>query len=245
MATIGIPATMRAWVAARPGKPRDILQLKTDRPTPPPPEAGDILVRVSYVALNPGDVKLMAMNIPFKRNFIPMMDFAGKVVQVGPSSSSPSPTEIGIGNVVAGTLPASHMWYGTGALAEYATVPSHMVAIKPDRLPESVAAGLLGVVGQTTVALLRAANLSLGDRVLVNGGSGGVGSILIQALHGMGVHVTATCSTRNIALVTRLGAEEVRLTFAITGSCPILSLYMIICHHREQPTIHLIVFSTA
>ncbi|KAI0142882.1 zinc alcohol dehydrogenase [Xylariaceae sp. FL1272] len=209
MADAEIPETMRAWVAARPGKPQDVLQLMTDRPTPPPPEAGEILVQVLYVALNPGDVKLMAMSIPLKRDFIPMMDFAGKVVRIGPPSAPPSSTEIGVGHVVAGTLPASHMWHGTGALAEYVIVPSHMVAIKPDRLPEPVAAGLLGVVGQTTAALLRAANLLPGDRALVNGGSGGVGSILVQALHGMGVHVTATCSARNTALVSRLGVDEV------------------------------------
>ncbi|KAI1324687.1 zinc alcohol dehydrogenase [Xylariaceae sp. FL0255] len=203
-----VPATMKAWIASRPGAARDILSLKINQPTPPAPTAGKIMVRVSYVALNPGDVKLL-WEIPFRRNFIPAIDFAGEVVRMGPLVSS-SPANIGIGDIVAGTVPGSSIFSGAGTLAEYILVPGDIVTKKPDRLDESVAAGLLGVAGQTNMVLFKSTReLQPGDRVLVNGATGGVGCILVQWLHAVGMHVTATCSTRNLALAMKLGADEV------------------------------------
>jgi len=206
-----IPKTMKAWVAFGAGRIEDVLRLETDWPTPAPPRAGEVLIRVSYVAVNPGDAKMMVKTIPFRKTCIAGMDFAGEVVQVGGgSSSSGFPTALRVGMIVAGTVPLSHILRGVGSLAEYLVVPAHEVVEKPDALNESAASGLLGIVGQTSVALLRAANLQKGDTVLVNGASGGVGSVLIQALRGIGVHVTGLCSGKNAPLVQRLGAEEVR-----------------------------------
>jgi NADPH:quinone reductase-like Zn-dependent oxidoreductase len=208
-----IPKTMRAWVAFGAGRIEDVLRLEADWPTPAPPRAGEVLIRVSYVAINPGDAKMIAKTIPFRKTCIAGMDFAGEVVQVGEggSSASESPTALCVGMIVASTVPLSHILRGVGSLAEYLVVPAHAVIEKPDALDESAASGLLGIVGQTSVALLRAANLQKGDMVLVNGASGGVGSVLIQALHGIGVHVTGICSGKNVPLVRRLGAEEVRI----------------------------------
>ncbi|KAI1384352.1 zinc alcohol dehydrogenase [Hypoxylon trugodes] len=203
-----IPKTMKAWVATRAGVYKDVLELKANWPTPPLPKAGEIMIRVSYVALNPGDIKLMALRIPCKQDTIPGMDFVGEVVQVGPSASK-SNLDMDIGMVVAGTVPVANILCGTGVLAEYAVFPAHMAVMKPVTLDESVAPGILGVAGQTTAVLLRAADLKKGERVLVNGASGGVGSILLQALRGMSVHVTGVCSAKNEAFVRRLGAEEV------------------------------------
>lgn len=213
-----IPKTMKAWIAVRAGQPKDILELKTNWPTPPPPKVGEFMIRVSYAALNPGDIKMMAVKIPCRRiTTTPGMDFVGEVVQVGPpsipssSSAPPPPSDVRVGMIVAGTVPVMRkVWGGVGVLADYVVVPTHAVVEKPEELEECVAAGLFGVVGQTNVVLLRAADLSKDDRVLVNGASGGVGSILVQLLHGMGVHVTGICSAKNEALVRRLGAEEVR-----------------------------------
>ncbi|KAI1337084.1 GroES-like protein [Xylariaceae sp. FL0016] len=204
-----LPQTMKAWVAARPGKPRDVLELKTDWPLPASPKAGEIMVKVSYVALNPGDLKMMPMKMPFRRNTIPGMDFVGQVVQVGPSSYTSPPLELG--TTVAGTMSMKNIWLGVGVLAEYAVVPARVVVKKPADLDETVAAGLLGVVGQTSATLLQTAGLRAGTRALVNGASGGVGSILIQVLQAKGVHVTGICSARNAAFIKHLGADEVRL----------------------------------
>ena len=208
---IDVPKTMKAWIAVRAGQPKDVLELKTNWPTPTPPKTGEVMIRVSYAAINPGDLKMMAMKIPCKSNTIPGMDFVGEVVQVGPSASK-SPSDACVGMHVAGTVPMMNIWRGLGVLAEYVVLAAHTVVEKPDGVEESVAAGLLGIAGQTNAVLLRAADLHKGDSVLVNGASGGVGSISIQLLRGMGVHVTAICSAKNEALVQRLGAEKVRST---------------------------------
>ncbi|KAK5626098.1 hypothetical protein RRF57_001813 [Xylaria bambusicola] len=203
-----IPQTMKAWVAFGSGKIQDVLQLKTEWPTPTPPKAGEIMVRVSYVAINPGDPKMIAHSIPFRKTSIAGMDFVGEVVQV----VLPSPTstvDLHIGMVVAGTVPMTSILRGVGSLAEYLVVPAYTVVEKPNGVEECVASGLFGIVGQTSIVMLRAANLRKGDRVLLNGASGGVGCILTQMLHGMGVHVTGVCSSKNKHLVRRLGAEEV------------------------------------
>ncbi|KAI1661750.1 GroES-like protein [Daldinia decipiens] len=205
---VDIPKTMKAWVATRAGKPQDILEFKTDWPTPTPPKTGEIMVRVSYAALNPAEIKIMAMAVPCKVNTVAGMDFVGEVVQVGPTTPK-SPSDVRVGMIVGGTVPLMNMWHGAGALSDYLVVPAHAVAEKPKDLDESVAAGLLGIAGQTNAVIVRAANLHEGDKVLINGASGGVGCISIQVLRGMGVHVTAICSAKNEAFVRRLGAEEV------------------------------------
>ncbi|KAI8623267.1 zinc alcohol dehydrogenase [Xylariaceae sp. FL1651] len=205
---IDISKKMKAWIAVRAGQPKDVLELKTDWPTPAPPRVGEIMIRVSYVAINPGDTKMIVERM-FSRNCIAGMDFVGEVIQIGPSTSPSSTTNIHAGMIVAGTLPMINILRGAGSLAEYVVLPAHAVVEKPENLDESVAAGLLGIAGQTSIVLLRAAQLHTGDRVLVNGSSGGVGTILIQMLRGMRVHVTGVCSAKNEALVRRLGAEEV------------------------------------
>ncbi|KAI1358410.1 zinc alcohol dehydrogenase [Xylaria arbuscula] len=203
-----VPQTMKAWVASGPGKVQDVLQLKTDWPTPAPPKAGEIMVRVSYVAINPGDSKMIAHSIPFRKTAIAGMDFVGEVVQTGPYSS-PSSRGMHLGTTVAGTVPMTSILGGVGSLAEYLVVPAHVVVEKPKDVEERVAAGLFGIVGQTSIVMLRVADLQKGDRVLLNGASGGVGCVLLQMLHGMDVHVTGICSSKNEHLVRRLGAQEV------------------------------------
>lgn len=185
------------------------------------------MMKVSYAAINPADADLMGTTIPFRRNAIPAMDFVGEVVQTGPlsssanaasttttatTSSSSNPRGVPIvGTKVAGSVPLMSVLRGVGSLAEYLTLPAHAVARKPAGMDEAVAAGLMGVAGQASAAVLRSAKLREGDRVLVNGASGGVGSVLVQVLAGMGMHVTGICSGKNTELVRTLGAKEVRL----------------------------------
>lgn len=210
MATV--PQTMKAWIAIQPGPPNDVLKLKTDWPTPPPPTTGEITIKISYAALNPGDAKIILSKISCRSNSIRGMDFVGEVVQLGPpapTSTSSSPPNMRLGMTVAGTVPTLKLLRGVGTLAQYIVLPADAVVEKPAGLEARVAAGLLGVVGQTNAVMLRAAKLQKGDRVLVNGASGGVGCISVQVLRGMGVHVTGVCSGRNEALVRRLGADEV------------------------------------
>lgn len=204
-----LPKTMKAWRFTRSGKLKEVLKLKTDAPIPSAPKAGEVMIRVSYVAINPADYKLMEIWIPFRYPATPSIDFVGEIVQTGAPTSN-SPTNVRIGMTVAGSVPTMLILRGVGVLAEYIVLPAHAVVEKPRNLQESVAAGLLGVAGQTSVRVVQSAGLQKGNRVLLNGASGGVGTVLTQVLCGMGIRVTGICSARNEALVRRLGAEEVR-----------------------------------
>ncbi|KAI1817316.1 GroES-like protein [Poronia punctata] len=204
-----ISQTMKAWIYSKPGQVTNVLRLEPHYPTPPAPKQNEIMIRISYVSLNPGDAKMIIKPIPFRKSAIAGMDFVGEIVQLGPSPSPSSQNYLRVGSIVAGTVPMTSILYGAGSLAEYLVVPTHAVVEKPETLEEPAAAGLLGIVGQTGVTILRAAGLKKGDSVLVNGASGGVGCVLVQILRGKGVRVTGVCSGRNEALVRRLGADEV------------------------------------
>jgi NADPH:quinone reductase-like Zn-dependent oxidoreductase len=211
--TGNLPKTMKAWVFSRPGKPTDVLSLKKAWPMPAAPKSGEIMVKVSYASINPVDNAFMGMNIPFRGNAIPGMDFVGEVIQVGRPSTSTSvhwiPT---VGTTVAGCIPVMSALRGAGTLAEYVTVSAQAVAQKPNEMDESLAAGLMGIAGQTSATILRHARLGEGDKVLINGASGGVGTILVHVLSAMGIHVTGICSGRNAAIVQSLGAGAVSLS---------------------------------
>ncbi|KPM36726.1 hypothetical protein AK830_g9852 [Neonectria ditissima] len=201
------PSSMKAWVIVQSGEPKHALTLKT-WPTPAPPRGSDILVKVSHAAINPLDLILMRVPTAIRRNAIPAVDFSGDIIQIGPSVSSSKP-DIRVGMTVCGTVATMQIFRGFGTLCEYIVVPANAVAEKPASLDAGEAAALMGVAGQTTAIMVEAANVTKGDRVLVNGASGGVGCFVVQVLRAKGVHVTAICSGKNEAMVRRLGAEEV------------------------------------
>lgn len=213
-----LPKTMKAWVVTRNGAPRDALALKTEWPAPPAPTGSDVLLRVLAAALNPADTHFIAHIpswLPFRRNATPGLDFAGGVVAVGPAVPADSPAAR-VGAVVCGSLAVGLVAAGRGALAEYLVVPADLVAAKPEGLDPGRAAGLLGVAGQTARLVVRSApggDVREGDRVLINGASGGVGSLLVQIAKAKGAVVVAVCSDANAAMVKQLGADGVRIVF--------------------------------
>lgn len=208
-----LPKTMKAWIVAKNGEPRQALTLRTDAPVPSSPKSGNLLVRVDYAALNPADLNFMGNLpswLPFRRTPTPGLDFSGTVVR------SAAPT-VPVGAAVAGALNVVSVAIGRGTLAEYVEVPAaKVVALRPSgggAVGARDAAGALGIAGQTAVAVVRAAEaagLRPGARVLVNGASGGVGSVLVQAAKARGAVVYGVCSAGNAELVRRLGADEVR-----------------------------------
>lgn len=202
------PKTMRAWVVTQRGNPIDVLQLRTDYPVPAAPKGSDLLIRITHACLNPADIFLCSILptwLPFRRNPIPGFDFAGRVELAGPSA----PHEFAPGAEVCASLSMRDILTGRGTLAEFVLTSSAMVSLKPKELSLAASSGL-GIAGQTAAIMLQEARIKEGDRVLVNGGSGGVGTLLVQIAKGKGAHVTATCSNANISMVKRLGADEVR-----------------------------------
>jgi NADPH:quinone reductase-like Zn-dependent oxidoreductase len=95
-------------------------------------------------------------------------------------------------------------------LAEYVKLPAGLLALKPKEMSWEEAAGC-GVVGQTVNTVLKAAGGLIGEgkRVLINGASGGVGTVLVQRVKAEGAVVVGVCSKGNFGLVTGLGADEV------------------------------------
>ena len=202
-----LPKTMRAWVVTQRGNPIDVLKLKTDYPTPLPPKGSDLLVRITHAGQNPADIFLCSILptwLPFRRNPIPGFDFAGRVELAGPSA----PKEFAPGAEVCASLSLWAILAGRGTLADFVLVPSDIVSAKPKELSLAASSGL-GITGQTVAIMLKEAKIKEGDRVLINGSSGGVGTLLVQVVKAKGAHVTATCSKANIPMAKRLGADEV------------------------------------
>jgi NADPH:quinone reductase-like Zn-dependent oxidoreductase len=196
---------MWCWSVQQDGSPKTALAL-SQVPTPPSPPSGtNLLIRVTHAAVNPADLPLFNAWIPFRGR--PGFDFIGSVVGVGPKV----PVQIKRlmnGEEVVGALGLSQILWGAGTLAEYVVVPAEMCALKPPDLTTSQALGC-GIAGQTAVMVMHEAAVEAGSRVLVNGASGGVGTILVQVLKAKGAHVVGVCSRRNEELVRKLGAEEV------------------------------------
>ncbi len=161
---------------------------------------------------------------------IPELDFAGQIVELG-TSSFPSDTlatitagvgtrEFRLGDYMFGSIPVQQNLAGVGALAQYVSVePSqiaHLPLLKREATPkfedQLASAAALPVSGCTALVLLRAAQLTEGMKVVINGASGGVGTLVLQmAKHVVGPsgHVLAVCSSRNEQIVRNLGADDV------------------------------------
>lgn len=206
MASTSLPSTMRAWTFSSSGDPDLILKLSTTHPVPAPPTGSKLLIRVSYVGLSSAGTNLMH-DIPsiLRENAIPEIDFSGHVALTGPSA----PSEFKVGTLLFGAIPASSsVLSGAGTMAEFVLVPADNVAVKPAGIRLIESAGL-GGLGQTGLKMLEKAAVCSGDRILIHGGSGGVGIIAIQAVKAMGAVVVATCSGANAGPVREAGADEV------------------------------------
>jgi NADPH:quinone reductase-like Zn-dependent oxidoreductase len=208
------PATMQAIVMREYGGP-EVLQL--ERMPVPEPAAGQLRLRIVAAAVNPVDSKRRqgrfrpppppgatgagAPAAPAARAgpLIPGFDAAGTVDAVGPG--------------VAGFRKGDAVFAGLhrapqGAYAEYAVVAAEDVAPKPPALDFAQAAGLV-TGGVTALRAIAVAEVRAGQRVLVQGGAGGVGTPLVQILRTRGATVIATASARNAGYLKELGVHEV------------------------------------
>ena len=202
MSTATDVRTMRAVVQDRYGS-SEVLRL--DRIPRPTPAAGQVLVRVHAAGLDKGTWHLMVgkpyavrlvMGLRGPRNPVSGKDVAGTVVEVGAGV-----TRFAVGDEVFGI--------GIGTFADYTVARADRLAHKPARLSFAQAA-VVPVSGITALrAVTDVGRVTAGQRVLVLGASGGVGSYAVQLAKALGAEVTGVASTGKLDLVRSLGADHV------------------------------------
>ncbi|HYL08050.1 MAG TPA: NAD(P)-dependent alcohol dehydrogenase [Candidatus Udaeobacter sp.] len=194
---------MKAIVQDIYGEPGAVLHIAEI--SKPVARDGEVLVRVHAASVHVGDwilvrgvpyIARMAVGLRKPKNPIPGTDVAGTVEMIGKNVTSLRP-----GDEVFG-------WCG-GAFAEYACGPADHFLKKPANLSLDQAAAI-GVSASAALQLLRdQGKLTPGQKVLINGASGGLGTFAVQIAKAFGAEVTAVCSGRNTELVRALGADRV------------------------------------
>ena len=191
---------MKAAYIEQTGPPENIVYGDLPKPTP---EGTQVLVKVAAVALNPVDTYIRAgtieMDLPMP--FVVGCDLAGEVEAVGAEVSSYRP-----GDRVWGSNQG--LLGRQGTFAQYAAVDEQWLYPTPERLDDKDAAAV-ALVGITAhLGAFRDAQLKPGERLLVNGGTGGVGSCVVQMAHAIGARVIATAgSPQKVEACRRLGAD--------------------------------------
>jgi NADPH:quinone reductase-like Zn-dependent oxidoreductase len=194
---------MQAITHERFGTSEVLTLSRVDRPVP---GSGQVLLRVAAASLNMYDVH-MTTGKPYMaravagwrrpRYPVPGADAAGEVVALGPGV-----TEFDVGDLVFGDI-------GAGAFAEYAVAKVGSIAPKPESVSFEAAAAV-PLAGITALQGLRdVGGLKPGERVVINGASGGVGLLAVQLAKSLGAEVAAVCSTTKVDMVSSLGADRV------------------------------------
>ncbi|MEV5018023.1 NADP-dependent oxidoreductase [Streptomyces sp. NPDC053780] len=170
----------------------------------PVPGAGEVRVRVAATSFNPVDGNIrggfMQGPIPVTLPHTPGIDVAGTVDALGEGVDG-----MAVGDDVVGFLPMD----GNGAAAQYVLAPADVLTPAPKSVPLSDAAAL-PLVGLTAYqALFDHAELTAGQRVLINGAGGAVGGYAVQLAKNAGAHVIATAGPRSSEAVASAGADEV------------------------------------
>ena len=198
-----LPTTMQAVAASRYGTP-DVLSIN-EVPVPTPGK-GKVLIKVEASSLNAldwhfltGTPYLIRLVNGFRRprRKIPGADVAGVIAAIGPEVH-----DFSVGDAVFGECSG-------GGCSPYLVAKTKSIVPIPDGVSFEVA-GATPVAGLTALqGLSTHGSVSRGDRVLINGAAGGVGTFAVQIAKALGAEVTAVCSTGNVEMVRRLGADEV------------------------------------
>lgn len=171
------------YIKTKSGKALEIQDLQQ-----PVPKDDQVLLRVRAASVNPLDWRL--------KKHRPGVDVAGEVVVVGRAVTQFKP-----GDAVFGAC--------RGAFAEYACASETKLVLKPQNLSFERAAAV-PIAGLTALQGLRdKGHLQPGQKILINGAAGGIGTFAVQIAKSFGANVTGVCSTKNVELVRSLGADRV------------------------------------
>jgi NADPH:quinone reductase-like Zn-dependent oxidoreductase len=197
---------MRAIVYHTYGSP-DVLKLEEVQK--PVPRDDEVLVKVHAASVNAGDWHLLRAK-PFlvrlssgllkPKNTILGSDIAGRVEAVGRNVKQFQPGDEVFGNTAK---------YGFGGFAEYVSVPENALVLKPTKISFEEAAAVPQAALTALQGLRDKGHIQPGQKVLIHGASGGVGTFAVQIAKSFGAEVTAVCSTRNVDMVRSIGADHV------------------------------------
>lgn len=202
---------MKAMITTKYGPP-EVLQIEErEKPTP---KENQVLIKIHTTTVSIGDVKMRGLDIPaaqrvLARLFLGIrkpkkdilgMELAGEVVEVGAEV-----TKFKIGDKVF----ASTFWEGLGGYAEFKAMNEDgMLATIPPSMSYEQAVPVLGG-GVTAAKILQKGNIQAGQKILIYGASGNVGTYAIQIANHFGAEVTGICSTKNVEWVRDLGCDSV------------------------------------
>jgi NADPH:quinone reductase-like Zn-dependent oxidoreductase len=199
---------MKAIICPKYGSP-DVLQLQ--ELVKPVPQEDEVLIQIHAASLNSRDLRFLRAKPFFIRltpggifrpkNKVLGADFAGRIESVGSNVRQFKP-----GDEVFGFIPAAT---GRGTFAEYVSAKENAITLKPANLTFEQAAAVPLAAMTALQGLRDDGNIQPGQKVLIHGASGGVGTYAVQIAKALGAEVTAVCSTRNLKLMRSLGADHV------------------------------------
>ena len=197
---------MKAIVYTKYGPP-DVLRLKeVEKPTP---REDEVLIKVHAASITFGDLAAvrgepflvrLSLGLLEPKYKIPGKDIAGQVEAVGRNVRQFQPDDEVFGDISA---------CGWGAFAEYVSVPENALALKPVNISFDEAAAVPESAVVALQGLRDNGKLQPGQKVLIYGASGGIGTFAVQIAKSLGAEVTGVCSTRNLDLVRSIGADNV------------------------------------
>jgi len=219
---------MKAWILQRYGKSGSVILGEVPNPNP---KDDEVLVKILASSVNLLDAKIAKGEfkaiLPYRTPFVLGHDVAGVVSQVGSKVRSFKP-----GDEVYSRPDDHHI----GAFAQFIAIKESSLALKPKSLTMEEAASV-PLVGLTAwQALVEVANLKKGQKVFIQAGSGGVGTIAIQLAKSLGAYVATTTSAGNAAWVKALGADLV-IDYKKDDFATILKDYDLVLNSQDTKTL--------
>jgi NADPH:quinone reductase-like Zn-dependent oxidoreductase len=198
---------MKAIIFTRYGSPSEVLEVKeVEKPTP---KDNEVLVKVYASSICWADnavvngkpfIARLSSGLLKPKQTTPGIDIAGQIEAVGRNVKQFQP-----GDEVYGDIYAS----GSGAYAEYVSAPENVLALKPVNITYEEAAAVPQYAVVALQGLRDKGQIQHGNKVLINGASGGIGTFGVQIAKSFGAEVTGVCSTKNLEMVRSIGADHV------------------------------------